>query len=68
MKHSLAGGDWKSRQLIKKGKRSQTEGKTKGGTCQTDSVERFFLTHPHAHRLNPRQYSEWHNKAKDWNK
>jgi hypothetical protein len=45
-------------------KASRTPGKDKGGTCVTDVEKKFYLTHPHAHRLNPHKYSVWHQIAR----
>lgn len=56
---------WKSRILGHKAKSSQTPGKTKGPTCQTDSMKKFFLCHPHAWK-HP-QYGEWCRKVRMMN-
>jgi hypothetical protein len=56
---------WKSKQFAHGTKSSRTPGKTKGPTCQTDSVKKFFFTHPHAY-MHP-QYGVWCQIARNMN-
>lgn len=64
MKLSILGGV----KNPKEHKASRTPGKSKGENCQTSPRKKFYLTHPHAHRLDPDGYAEWHRKAKEMNK
>lgn len=54
---------WKTK-ILGGHKGSRTPGKTKGPTCQTDPMKKFFLTHPHAWKHA--QYGEWCNKVRVW--
>ena len=57
---------WRRRRIEKLGRGSQTPGKLKGETSQTDPDKKFFLTSPRAVKLHD-MYAHWHNKAKTWN-
>lgn len=57
--------NWRAKQIRKRNKASQTPGKSKGPTCQTDPIKRFYASHPHAHR-DP-QYMRWHKRFRDMN-
>jgi len=55
-------GTWKTKKIKRQGKMSQTEGKIKAERCQTNAVKKFYLCHPHAYRLEPKQYDQWTDK------
>jgi len=52
--------NWRSRQRTKKS--SQTPGKTKGDTCQTNPIKKFFASSPKAYKHL--DYDRWHEKFK----
>jgi hypothetical protein len=56
---------WNTRKIEKGKRRSETPGKTKGPTCQTDPMKKFFFCHPHAY-MHP-QYGEWCQIARNMN-
>lgn len=57
--------NWRMKQIRKRNKGSQTPGKTKGPSCQTDPTKKFFASNPHAFR-DP-QYAQWHAEFKRMN-
>ena len=57
---------WKSKKLKKKGKASQTPGRTKGENCKADWRKKYYMCHPHACRKS--DYGPWHQKAFALNK
>lgn len=54
-------GNWKSRKMEKKGKGSQTAGRTKGLNCQASSMERIFAGRSRSYKM--RGYSDWLRKT-----
>ena len=56
----LAGSTWKAKQIVKKGKASQTPGSKKGNTCQLLPVggypRKFFMR---ARSYKDRSYGAW---------
>lgn len=55
-------GTWKTRKHRQGKNASRTAGKDKGAKCRTNPIKKFYACHPHACRLNPKQYSQWHAK------
>lgn len=46
-------------------KASQTPGKSKSPTCQTDATKKFFASSPKAYKH--KQYGQWHENFKSIN-
>lgn len=53
---------WKRNIIRKRGKGSQTPGKSKNEWCQKDPIKTFFATNTKAYK-HP-HYVEWHEKFK----
>lgn len=53
----LAGGAWKAKQIAHKGKASQTPGKKKGESCQTDADKQFYSKRSRSYKYPG--YSDW---------
>ena len=57
--------NWRMNIVAKRGKGSQTPGKTKGERCTTDAQKKFFFTSPKAYKH--RDYDRWHKVAYTYN-
>jgi hypothetical protein len=56
--------NWRANIIKKRGKQSQTPGKSKGDRCMTGKMKKYFFCHPHAFR-HP-QYQVWHDLARGY--
>ncbi len=58
-------GTWKAKKVRKKGKQSQTPGRTKGPNCQASMLSRYMASRSRSYK--DREYSRWaemHNGKK----